>query len=145
VSSGAKSRSTVLVVDDDVQVRAVAARAISDDGFHVLQVSDPVQALAVLQGPEGDDICLVVTDIVMPGMTGDDLGRLLRNLRPTLPVLYISGHSRPAFDFLSETELARCWLAKPFPLSALVTMVRQLCELPSPADANGAPAQSREW
>jgi CheY-like chemotaxis protein len=62
----------------------------------------------------------------MPGMNGDDLGRLLRSIRPTLPVLYISGYSAPSLDFLRPGELQRCWLAKPFTPARLIAKVDEL-------------------
>jgi CheY-like chemotaxis protein len=142
VTSGARTRPTVLVVDDEPLVLAMTARAIAEEGYPVLQAGDALSALGLLQGSEGDDVCLVVTDIVMPGLTGDALGRLLRTDRPTLPVLYMSGYARPHFDFLSEAELSRCWLPKPFSVSMLVAMVRELCGAPSPEESSGTPAQS---
>lgn len=132
----------MLVVDDEPQVREMTARAIAEEGYGVLQARDAPSAMGLLEGPEGDDVCLVVTDIVMPGMTGDELGRRLRTDRPTLPVLYLSGYARPHFDFLSEAELVRCWLPKPFEISALVAMVRDLCGPPNPGDLTGQPTPS---
>ena len=121
------SRGTILVVDDDAQVRAVSARALADEGFDVLQAPDAATALELLQDPVGAGVCLVVTDVAMPGMTGDELGRVLHCLRPTLPVLYMSGYSRPDFDFLTPGDLNLCWLQKPFTLSALVERAQALC------------------
>jgi DNA-binding response OmpR family regulator len=59
-------------------------------------------------------------------MNGDELGRLLRGLRPTLPVLYLSSHSAPTLDFLRPGELERCWLAKPFTPRRLIAKVEGL-------------------
>ncbi|HEX2451657.1 MAG TPA: response regulator [Gemmatimonadales bacterium] len=121
------SRGTVLVVDDDAQVRALAARALADEGFDVLQAPDAESALELLHDPLSANLCLVVTDIVMPGMGGDQLGRVLHDLRPTLPVLYMSGYSRPNLDFLPPTDLQHCWIEKPFSIQALVERARALC------------------
>ena len=121
------ARGTVLVVDDDAQVRALAARALAEDGFDVLQAPDANTALRLLQDFQDARICLVVTDIVMPGMHGDELGRLLQRLFPTLPVLYISGCSQPHFDFLSAEDLRHCWLDKPFSPPRLLKMAHALC------------------
>ena len=127
------ARGTVLLVDDTVQVRELAARALADDGFDVLQAPDALIALGLLDDALGARVCLVVTDIVMPGLHGDDFGRLLNRLRPTLPVIYMSGYSRPDLDFLSPAELEHCWLQKLFSLTGLVEKARALCD----------PAQSR--
>jgi hypothetical protein len=58
----------------------------------------------------------------------DDFGRLLHHHYPTLPVLYMSGYSKPDFDFIPSADLGRCWLQKPFDVSALVEMALELCE-----------------
>jgi DNA-binding response OmpR family regulator len=114
-------------VDDDAQVRAVSARALADAGFDVLQAHDAITALNLLEDTLGAGVCLVITDVAMPGMTGDELGRKLHRVRPTLPVLYMSGHSRPNMDFLSESDLLQCWIDKPFSLATLVARARTLC------------------
>jgi CheY-like chemotaxis protein len=132
VGNGQPSRPLVLVVDDEPQVRAITVRALADAGFATLEARSAIEALAVLQDPDPPDIRLLITDIVMPGMSGDDLGRLLHQSHPALPVLYMSGYSRPAFDFLSSTELEHCWIAKPFDVSDLVQKARECLEASRP-------------
>lgn len=122
------SRGTILVVDDDAQVRALAARALADQGFDVLQAPDAITAIGLLQDPLTPTVCLVITDINMPGMLGDEFGRLLHSSRPGLRVLYMSGYSRPDLDFLSPQELSQCWLEKPFTLATLVRKALALCD-----------------
>lgn len=119
-------RSALLVVDDDPVVRRINTRALAEEGYGIVEAADGLQALALLQDQEGDAVQLVVTDIRMPGMSGDDLGRILRGLRPGLPFPYLSGYSAPSLDFLAPTELQRCWLAKPFTPGRLVSKVREL-------------------
>jgi len=120
------ARTTLLVVDDDPFVRTINARALLGEGYAVLEAEDGLQALALLQDQDGAAIRLVITDIRMPGMDGDDLGRILHQLRPDLPVLYVSGFSAPSLDFLPENELRRRWLAKPFTPTRLVAKVEEL-------------------
>jgi two-component system, cell cycle sensor histidine kinase and response regulator CckA len=120
------SGPALLVVDDDRYVRATITRALAYEGYELLEAADGLQALALLQEEGAGGVRLVITDIRMPGMNGDDLGRLLRELRPDLPVLYISGYSVPNLDFLAPGELQRCWLAKPFTPSRLLARVREL-------------------
>jgi two-component system, cell cycle sensor histidine kinase and response regulator CckA len=117
-------------VDDDVQVRALAARALAREGFDVLQAPDANSALELLGEPFGHQVCLVITDIVMPGMRGDELGRILHGQRPALPVLYMSAHSRPDFTFLTPADLHYCWIEKPFSVQTLVERARALCSHP---------------
>lgn len=73
-------------MDDDRQVRALSARGLANAGFDVLQAEEAAHGLELLEDPLGAHVCLVITDIQMPGMQGDELGRLLHRLRPTLPV-----------------------------------------------------------
>jgi DNA-binding response OmpR family regulator len=120
------TRSAILVVDDDPLVRAITIRALDRRGHALFEAQDGVQALALLQDELASDIRLVITDVRMPGMNGDDLGRLLRAIRPTLPVLYLSGYSAPSLDFLRPGELQRCWLAKPFTPARLIAKVDAL-------------------
>ena len=88
----------------------------------------PSVRVALLQDALAPRVCLVITDINMPGMPGDQFGRLHHASRPTLPVLYMSGYSRPPFDFLTREELSHCWIAKPFDLPALVKKALALCD-----------------
>jgi DNA-binding response OmpR family regulator len=122
------SRGTILVVDDDEQVRALVARALAFEGFDVLQAPDALNAIELLQDALAPRVCLIITDINMPGMPGDELGRLLHASRPTVPVLYMSGYSRPHFDFVTPEELSHCWIEKPFHLTELVYKALALCD-----------------
>ncbi|HET8624948.1 MAG TPA: response regulator [Gemmatimonadales bacterium] len=90
----------ILVVDDDPLVGSIITRALGGLDHVLLEAPDGLQARALVQNERTAAVRLVITDIRMPGMNGDDLGRLLRHLRPTLPVLYISGYSAPTLDFL---------------------------------------------
>lgn len=112
-------RPTVLVLDDDSAVRAITTRGLVLSGYEVLQAADALQGLRVLQAGDHAPVALVITDIRMPGMSGDDLGRVLHQTHPSLPVLYISGFSAPDLGFLSPDERHRCWLQKPFTIQAL--------------------------
>jgi two-component system, cell cycle sensor histidine kinase and response regulator CckA len=120
--------AVLLVVDDDAQVRALAARVLSGAGYGVLQCASALEALALLSDERtGPTIRLVVTDIVMPGLHGDDLGRLISRQWPALPLLYMSGHSTSyELDFIPAQELEHRFLAKPFGLDLLVAKVRRL-------------------
>jgi len=87
----AKSVRTVLVVDDDVDVLALATMILEEEGFTVLAAADGTEALQILQAhPEID---LLFTDIVMPGdVNGFELAHQAKQLRPSLCVLYASGY-----------------------------------------------------
>jgi len=83
---------TVLVVEDEEPVREVAVRALRSLGYTVLEASDGAAAVARCRGYAGG-IDLVLTDVVMPGMSGPEVARSLLALRPSLRVLYMSGYT----------------------------------------------------
>ena len=88
----ARKRGTVLLVDDDVAVRQVAAVILGELGFEVIEAADAEQAMEILRGPTGTE--LLMTDLAMPGIGGVELAHLAKRLRPTLKVLYTSAYVR---------------------------------------------------
>jgi PAS domain S-box-containing protein len=103
----AKSRGTALLVDDEELVRMTTADMLMDLGFDVVEVASAEEASHMIE--EGAELDIVITDHLMPGMSGADLVRALRVTRPTLPVLLVSGYAE-AEGIPSDT--AR--LTKPF-------------------------------
>ena len=106
---------TVLVVDDDDDVREVAAGMLEDLGYVVVQASNGPCALAILQ--ERDDLDVMVTDIRMPGMSGLELSDRVGQLRADLKVILISGYFQPQ-------ALSRRFLQKPFRTRDLDAAIR---------------------
>jgi PAS domain S-box-containing protein len=82
---------TILLVEDDDIVRTLAARILSEAGNRVLEVADPVQALSMAERHDGP-IHLLLTDMVMPQLSGSELARRVRERRPETAVLFMSGH-----------------------------------------------------
>jgi DNA-binding response OmpR family regulator len=107
------SRPTVLVVDDQMVVRTLVTRILTEAGYDVLQAGDATTALQLVEA-ERPHIAVVLTDVRMPGFSGIELGRRLWTLHPTLPVLYMSGFSPEPLDFLPSSEQERRWIPKPF-------------------------------
>jgi two-component system cell cycle sensor histidine kinase/response regulator CckA len=113
---------TVLVVEDQTQLRTQMARALSAKGYRVLEAADGLEALEVLAAEPG--IQAVVTDIVMPRMNGVELAeRMAASARARL--LFISAFSQ---DF---PELPGPLLEKPFSQDALIAEVERLLEVPT--------------
>jgi CheY-like chemotaxis protein len=83
-----RARRTVLVVDDDSIVRAVVREILEDAGFAVLESDEPNEALSLVAETPVD---LLITDIVMPTMSGFELGAAVTKARPRLRLLYTSG------------------------------------------------------
>jgi PAS domain S-box-containing protein len=115
---------TLLLAEDEETVRKFLAATLRSKGFKVLEAGDGSQALALAKDRKTLD-CLV-TDIVMPGLSGSKLAAELRAKRPGLPVLFISGYTR---DLLTASELAdpgTAFLQKPFSPQELVSRIREL-------------------
>jgi CheY-like chemotaxis protein len=118
---------TLLVVEDDAAVRGITVQALSEAGYRVLEASSADQALAVSRR-EPQEIRLLITDVVMPGMDGHDLSRELRLARPDVRVLFVSGHPHDVIvrHGLSSSEIHL--LGKPFTTTDLVRTVREVLD-----------------
>jgi signal transduction histidine kinase/CheY-like chemotaxis protein len=121
--------ATVLVVEDEEAVRAVIEQALEDQGYAVVTAANGAEGLELARS-RLDRIDLVLTDVVMPRLTGPQLVAELRGLRHDLPVLFMSGYADRAAD-LGDVPL----LDKPFTLADLAAAVRGALERSEPADA----------
>jgi two-component system, cell cycle sensor histidine kinase and response regulator CckA len=130
----AQAGATILLVEDEPAVRAVAARSLEHAGFRVLQASGGAAALELMDGQEQPD--LVLTDMMMPGIGGVELARRLRERWPALPILFMSGYSLEDLRRQGAIGLERVILQKPFTPEVLVRNVAAALSL---ADA-GQPA-----
>ncbi len=137
LAAGGTPTGTILVVDDEEPLRRLVCRVLEKAGYVVLEASGGEDALRHLASWRGA-IDLVLTDVVMPGMSGPELGSRARDLRPDLSVAYMTGYSEarsghPALD--SEP------LRKPFPTQALLEHVRDA--LATEGEPAGAQSKSR--
>jgi signal transduction histidine kinase len=126
---GQRGSENVLLVEDDEEVRAIARIILETVGYRVLAVASPAEALATL-ARHGGAIDLLLTDVVMPEMSGPELAQRVRALRPDLRVLYMSGYTADAMlrHGIRETDVAL--LPKPFSRRALLTKVREVLDAP---------------
>ncbi len=120
-------RETVLVVEDDPQVREVTLRALRAGGYRVLAASSGREALEVAAREEGP-LHLLVTDVVMPGLNGRQLANELTRLRPTLRVLFVSGYAGDVIAQAGAVDSGVELLGKPFTKVALLGRVRALLD-----------------
>ncbi len=118
---------TILLVEDDAVLRAVACRAIRAYGYNVLEASNGSEALEICER-HGDPIQLVVTDVVMPGMSGGDLARQLAEHHPGIKVLLMSGYMRDAAVRQSIVRDGGAFLEKPFTPDVLVGRIREVLD-----------------
>jgi PAS domain S-box-containing protein len=119
---------TVLVVEDQAEVRQLMVETLTSAGFRVLGAAGGAEAVAVATGHAGP-LPLLVTDVIMPEMNGPALAQRLAALRPELRVLFVSGYTAqlPVLDVLGSKSR---FLAKPFAPAALVTTVRTMLDEP---------------
>jgi len=110
-------------VEDEPQVRALAARALTNAGFEVLQAANGALGLALVKS-EATPFDVLVTDVLMPELTGPELARAVRQLDPNMGLVFMSGmpdamHSAHASEFAGAA-----FLNKPFSPQVLVESVR---------------------
>lgn len=118
---------TILVVEDDEEVRAFSAEVLRELGYHVLEAGDGAAALRVIARREVA-IDLLFTDVVMPGMSGKELSDAARQVRPSLKVLFTSGYTRNAIVHGGRLDAGVELLAKPFTSRDLAERVRELLD-----------------
>ena len=111
---------TILVVEDDSGVRRFATRVLEDAGYRVITTSD---GTAAIKAAYGEPVQLLLTDVVMPGMSGREVALRLAKNRPGLRVLYMSGHTDKGIVSDGVLEPGIDLLAKPFTADALLDAV----------------------
>ena len=118
---------TILLAEDEPQVRELAERMLGGLGYRVLASRDAAGALEAARSHQGA-IDILVTDIVMPGLHGRELAERLRETRPGLPVLYVSGYAADSAAIEQALRGGDGFLAKPFAATDLAERVRQLLD-----------------
>ncbi len=114
---------TVLVVDDEEAIRWMMWRVLRNAGYRVLEACDGHAALSAIGRQTVD---LLVTDVSMPGLTGDELARRARLEQPGLPVLYVTGFVDHLFTRKTTLWGREAYLEKPFTLAGLNEAVAQI-------------------
>jgi len=124
-------RETVLFVEDEVALRDLMHRVLAKGGYTVLAAGDGLEALALVEAHPGR-VDLVVTDVVMPRMSGPELASRIRARDPRVRLLYVSGYTadqlRPQTDLGADATL----LPKPFTSDGLLRKVREVLDQPRP-------------
>ncbi len=115
---------TILLVEDEDGLRALNARGLASRGYTVLQAANGVEAIEVLEEHDGQ-VDLVVSDVVMPEMDGPTLLKELRQRKPELKIIFVSGYAEDAFEKNLPERGQFAFLPKPFTLKQLVAAVKQ--------------------
>lgn len=121
----ARGNGTVLLVEDDPTVRRLTRRILEQSGYTVLEAANGAEALLLVQGGR-QHFDVLLTDLMMPKVSGADLAAALRKERPSLPVVFMSGYADEIIQRqLGEGGTLPAVLAKPFTMDALRTAVRE--------------------
>ena len=120
-------RGTVMVVDDEPAIRAMVATALANAHYQVIQALSGIDAAYRIH-QLGGQIDALVTDVMMPVVSGHELAVWVRRVWPHIPVLFMSGFCETSRLQLSAHDLVHHYLAKPFKLSALITQVSLLID-----------------
>jgi hypothetical protein len=126
-STSSRGTETILVVEDDDQVRTAACGILRRNGYLVLQASSAEDAQSICKA-HGDQIHLLLTDVVMPHISGPELAKRLLELRPQMKVLCMSGYTDDSIIRHGVYEDRLAFLDKPFTPDSLTLKVRQVLD-----------------
>ena len=126
----AVGHETILVVDDNREIREVVDRVLAFAGYQVLTAEHGEDALRVLR-EHGGQVDLLLTDVVMPGLNGGELARRVAVSHPALRVLFTSGYADDAIARHGVLAQGVEFIAKPYSLQALAAKVREVLDRPS--------------
>ncbi|MDB5615818.1 cell cycle histidine kinase CckA [Tardiphaga sp.] len=117
-------QGTILLVEDEEGLRSLNARGLRSRGYTVVEASNGIEAMEVLEEQNGA-VDLVVSDVVMPEMDGPTLLKEMRARNPDLKIIFVSGYAEEAFEKSLPENEQFAFLAKPFALSALIAKVKE--------------------
>lgn len=119
---------TILLVEDDRDIREIAGEILTEKGYRVLEAGDADTALQLLRNHSGP-VHLLLTDVVMPGMNGRKLAEHACATRPEMKVLYVSGHTNDEILHAGVLHGSAAFLRKPFTPLGLARKVRETLDL----------------
>ena len=123
--AAAGGSETVLLVEDEESVRELVRETLKTRGYTVIEASDGIAGMRVSEEYQGN-IEILITDVVMPGMSGRELAKRVAAARPNIRVLYLSGYTEDSIISEGTIETGSSFLQKPFTLQNLLRKVREL-------------------
>lgn len=127
IKNPASGADTIMVVEDQDQVRRMICLMLKQQGYHVLEAENGQKGIETAMSHHGG-IDLLITDVVMPGLNGKELYNELVKSRPELKVLFISGYPREIISYHGILEEGLNFLQKPVPLDLLTKKIREIIE-----------------
>jgi PAS domain S-box-containing protein len=118
---------TILVVEDELNLRRLTRQFLENQGYAVLEAADGAAAVQICVAHQGT-IHLLLTDVIMPGMNGRELAQRVSEIRPNMKVLYMSGYTENAIGHNGTLDAGITLLQKPFTLHALKAKVREVLD-----------------
>ncbi len=122
-----RGRETILLVEDEVNLRRLAKQYLENQGYKILEAEDGAAALQIVDGHKGS-IDLLLTDVIMPGMNGRELANHITKLLPDVRVLYMSGYTENAVGHDGMLDPGINLMQKPFSLPSLKNRVREILD-----------------
>jgi PAS domain S-box-containing protein len=119
---------TILLTEDEQSVRELAARILRDRGYQIYEAPDGREALAIVQGHPERKFHLLLTDVVMPGMSGKELADRLKLSIPDIKVLFISGYTDNAIVHHGVLDKGVNFIQKPFTPDSLARKIREVLD-----------------
>jgi CheY-like chemotaxis protein len=127
-------RETILLVEDEVNLRYLARQYLEKQGYKVIEAADGAVAVQIAVAHEGI-IHLLLTDVIMPGMNGRELAQRISEIRPNVKILYMSGYTENVIGHNGMLEPGVRLLQKPFNLRDLKSVVREVLDTtPTPPE-----------
>jgi len=126
-ATSATGSETILFVEDEREVRSLVEKLLRLQGYKVLSAADPVAALAHAREQSGV-IDLLITDVMLPGLSGRDLAHQIQELKPEIPILFISGYSDDAVVRHGNLDAGTHFLQKPFTPLQLGKKIREILD-----------------
>jgi CheY-like chemotaxis protein len=136
-AAGRDTLETILVVEDEANLRRLTRQFLENRGYSVLDAPDGAAAVQICVAHQGT-IHLLLTDVIMPGMNGRELAKRVAEIRPNTKVLYMSGYTENAIGHNGTLDAGIKLLQKPFTLQALQAKVREVLDHKLPQEAGMA-------
>ncbi|MCL4300245.1 MAG: response regulator [Anaerolineae bacterium] len=125
----AQGTETILLAEDEITVRDLAAQSLRQQGYTVLEATDGLEALELAQSQPQNEIHLLLTDMIMPRLGGANLAEQLRTTRPQLKVLFMSGYTDSTIIRYGLPQTGSAFLQKPFSPRRLIRKVREVLDI----------------
>jgi two-component system cell cycle sensor histidine kinase/response regulator CckA len=126
-----RGTETILLVEDDAQLRQLSSSVLAHCGYKMLVAASPEEGVAICK-ENHHDIRLLITDVVMPRMNGRQLAEQVAQISKNIRVLYVSGYTSNAIVHYGVLDPGLWFLPKPFSLASLVAKVREVLDSPTP-------------